>query len=87
MDLKTIKSVNHYLFDNLEEYKAFGNSGVVKSSWRNGDEGDWVYTDDGYICQILKKSSVSHPGYKKKRTIKANNGRDGHRNRLSLEGG
>ena len=69
MDLKTIKTVNHYLFDNLEEYKAFGNSGVVKSSWRNGDEGDWVYTDDGYICQILKKSSVSHPGYKKKRTM------------------
>ena len=69
MDLKTIKNANHYLFDNLEEYKAFGNTEEVIDSWRNGDEGDWVYTDDGYICQILKKSSVSHPGYKKKRTM------------------
>jgi len=69
MDLKTIKNANHYLFDNLEEYKAFGRIEDVVGSWRNGDEGDWVYTDDGYICQILKKSKVSHPGYKQLRTM------------------
>ena len=69
MDLKTINKINHYLYDNLEEFKAFGHEQQVVASWRIGDEGDWVYTDDGYICQILKKSKVSHPGYKTKRTM------------------
>ena len=69
MDFKSIKGNPHYLFDSLEEYKAFGNDLEVKKSWRVCDEGDWVYTDDGYICQILKKSQVSHPGYKTPRTM------------------
>ena len=69
MDFKSIKGNPHYLFDSLEEYKAFGNDLEVKKSWRVCDEGDWVYTDDGYICQILKKSKVSHPGYKTPRTM------------------
>ena len=69
MDFKSIKGSPHYLFDSLEEYKAFGNDFEVKKSWRVCDEGDWVYSDDGYICQILKKSQVSHPGYKTPRTM------------------
>ena len=69
MDFKSIKGNPHYLFDDLQEYKAFGNDDDVISTWREGNEGDWVYTDDGYICQILKKSSVSHPGYKTPRTM------------------
>jgi len=69
MDFKSIKGKPHYLFDDLLEYKAFGNSEEVISSWRKGREGDWVYTDDGFICQILKKSSVNHPGYKTPRTM------------------
>ena len=69
MDFKSIKGNPHYLFDDLQEYKAFGNDEEVISSWRKGDEDDWVYTDDGFICQILKKSQVSHPGYKTPRTM------------------
>ena len=69
MDFKTIKDIPHYLFDNIDEYRAFGNEQEVKPSWRVGNEGDWVYTDDGYICQILKKSNVKHPGYKDGRTM------------------
>ena len=69
MDLKTIKNIHHYLYDNLEEYKVLGNSEPVVDSWRNANEGDWVYTDDGYVCQILKKSKVAHPGYKTPRTM------------------
>ena len=69
MDLKTINKINHYLYDNLEEFRAFGHDEVVVSSWRKGNEGDWVYTDDGHICQILKKSKVNHPTIKKPRTM------------------
>ena len=69
MDFKSIKNIKHYLYDDLAEFKAFGNNLSVIASWRNGKEGDWVYTDDGFICQILKRSKVNHPGYKTKRTM------------------
>ena len=69
MDLKTIKSINHYIYDNLEEFKAFGHEESVIASWRNAKEGEWAYTDDGFICQILKRSKVTHPGYKSLRTM------------------
>ena len=55
MDFKNIKGKPNYLFDNLEEYQAFGFTDAVLDDWRDGNEGDWVYTDDRYICQILKK--------------------------------
>ena len=69
MDFKTIKNTKHYLFDSLEEFKAFGYECDVCDDWRIADEGHWTYTDDGYICQILKKSKVSHPNYKTLRTM------------------
>ena len=69
MDFKNIKGKPNYLFDSLEEYQAFGFTDAVLDDWRAGNEGDWVYTDDRYICQIRKKSAVSHPGYKTPRTM------------------
>ena len=58
MDLKVIKGNNHYLYDDITEYKALGPGQPIVGNWRHGDEGDWVETDDGYICQILKKSMI-----------------------------
>ena len=58
MDLKVIKGNNHYLYDNIEEFNALNPGNKVKGTWREGDEGDWIYTDDDYICQILKKSMM-----------------------------
>ena len=29
----------------------------VKKDWKTANEGDWVYTDDGRIVQLLKVSS------------------------------
>ena len=55
MDFKNIKNIPHYLFDNLEEYKAFGNTAVVVDSWRAGKEGDWVYTDDGEVKVYINR--------------------------------
>ena len=68
MDFKKIKSVERYIFDNIEEFKAFRPKEEVLGSWRQGNEGDWVYTDDGHILEILKKSKISHPSYKTPRT-------------------
>jgi len=68
MDYKTIKNKPHYIYDDLKEFKAFRPNEEVKGTWRNGNEGDWVTTDDGFILEILKKSKLSHPSYKTPRT-------------------
>ena len=58
MDFKEIKNTKHYLFDNKDEFAVYNPDGVVRHNWRHGEEGEWVYTDDGYVCQILKKSII-----------------------------
>jgi hypothetical protein len=69
MDLITIKGINHYLYDNIEEFRAFGHKEDVIVDWRKGDEGDWIFTDDSFICQILKKGKMKS-GNKKKTYIR-----------------
>ena len=68
MDFKTIRNNQHYIYENLKEFKALNPNKKVKGIWREGEEGDWVTTDDGYILEILKKSKLSHPSYKTPRT-------------------
>ena len=69
MDIKEIKGIQHKLYDNSEEFKAFCPNEVVIGSWRRGNVNDWVLTDDDYICQILAKTKINHPNYKKPRTM------------------
>ena len=58
MDFKEIKNTKHYLFDSIEEFAVHYPEGVVRHNWRHGEEGEWVYTDDGFVCQILRKSTI-----------------------------
>ena len=53
MDFLEIKSTKHYLFDDEEEFRALDNQMPLRHYWRDGAEGEWVKTDDDYICQIL----------------------------------
>jgi hypothetical protein len=69
MEFKEIKGIKHYLYENIEEFEVFCPNVPVVSSWRNGLEGEWVYTDDDFICQVLKRAKLSHPGYKNPRTL------------------
>ena len=64
MDIKRIKGVDHYLYDSFKEFKALTSRDRVRSSWRVADEGEWTYTDDNHICQILKKFTVKGIGSK-----------------------
>tara|TARA_R100000808_G_scaffold12231_1_gene30649 strand:+ start:279 stop:1022 length:744 start_codon:yes stop_codon:yes gene_type:complete len=54
MDYKEIKGKFHYLYDNLKEFKAKHPDITPERNWREGREGEWVFTDDMNICQILK---------------------------------
>ena len=58
MDFKDIKEVRHYLYDNLGEFQAFVPNTPIIEDWRQGNEGDWILTDDDYVCQVLKKSKI-----------------------------
>ena len=56
MEIKTIKGLEHRLYDSYDEFKAFQGNIILKDDWRDGNEGDWVYTDDHHVVQILKVS-------------------------------
>ena len=59
MDFKEIKSQKHYLFDTKEEFYTFRkDNSVVRDNWRDGSEGDWVFTDDLHVCQIIKSFKI-----------------------------
>ena len=66
MEKKSIKSKAHYVYDDIDEFKSHHPNTVVKPDWRKADEGDWVFSDDDRIVQLLKVSkSVKHPGDRK----------------------
>ena len=58
MDFKTIKNTNHYLYDNINEFNLSWPTIPIRHNWRFGVEGEWVYTDDAFVCQILRKFTV-----------------------------
>ena len=60
MDFKEIKNKKHYIYDSIDEFNVHNPSIPVRHSWRHGGEGEWVYTDDGYVCEILRKLDISN---------------------------
>ena len=61
MEFKKIKGKEHRLYDNMAEFMAFNKMLAVSGDWRRGQEEDWVYTDDLYVCQILRVFYVTVP--------------------------
>ena len=59
MDFKEIKNTKHYLYDNKDEFSVTYPKVPVRRNWRYGEEGEWVFTDDGFVCQILRKLNIS----------------------------
>tara|TARA_R100001530_G_scaffold11241_1_gene10872 strand:+ start:726 stop:1490 length:765 start_codon:yes stop_codon:yes gene_type:complete len=66
MDIKRIKGQEHALYDNMKEFMAFNPMSKPTGDWRRGKEGDWVYTDDLHVCQILRIFFVTVPSTGKK---------------------
>ena len=65
MDFKEIKNTKHYIYDDLNEFNINLPNVPVRHNWRYGEEGEWVFTDDGYVCQILRKLDISNNNGKK----------------------
>ena len=67
---KTIKGVTHYLYTTHIDFKrAYPEYEIIKT-WRKGNEGDWVSTDDGGVVQILKKGLIADKNGNKKPYIR-----------------
>ena len=60
MDFKEIKSKKHYIYDNKDEFRLNCPNVPVRHNCRHGNEDEWVFTDDGYVCQILRKLDISN---------------------------
>tara|TARA_R110000824_G_C15160060_1_gene671812 strand:+ start:239 stop:1006 length:768 start_codon:yes stop_codon:yes gene_type:complete len=67
-----IKGKKHYIYENLEDYKANGPDEEVKYWKESPEKGDWVTSDDGGILQILKFGTLDHR--KDSKNWKANKG-------------
>jgi hypothetical protein len=68
MESGTIKGFSHHVFSDYDEFSSYFSGAVpsVVSDWREGGEGDWVYSDDGGIVQLLRVSrELSHPNDRK----------------------
>ncbi len=51
----TIKKVDHFVFEDSDEYPK---DLVIIDNWRNGRIGDWVKTDDGAVMEVLREGQV-----------------------------
>lgn len=66
MEKRAIKNIDHYVYDDLDEFREHHPNTVVHPNWKESDEGDWVYSDDGRIVQLLKVAKhVNHPNDRK----------------------
>ena len=63
MEYRKIKGKRHYVYEDMDEFKGENPELEVKKEWRDANEGDWVFSDDGRIVQLLKVAKkVNHPG-------------------------
>ncbi len=66
MEQREIKGVTYCVYEDIDEFRETYPNTVVRPDWRDSDEGDWVFSDDGRIVQLLKVSKkVSHPNDRK----------------------
>ena len=51
---RKIKNVEHFVYEDIDEFKQSHPNTIVHPDWRKANEGDWVYSDDYRIVQLLK---------------------------------
>ena len=62
MDYREIKRVRHYVYDHISEFYNDHPDVTPVDNWRQANEGDWVWSDDKRIIQLLKvNGTLKHP--------------------------
>ena len=57
---RIIKGVPRYVFKNEKEFRSTFPDAELIQDWREGEENDWVVTDDNKITQILKRKTMKN---------------------------
>lgn len=66
MEYREIKNKKHYIYDSYEEWEKAYPDKTLAVDWRKANEGDWVYSDDRKIVQLLKVvDKIKHPNDRK----------------------
>ena len=61
MDFDKIGNITHYVFDSEEEMLAHMGDETpdcIVEDWREADIGDWTWSDDGRLVQVLRKGPL-----------------------------
>ena len=69
-EYQVIRGKRHYVFNDVDEFTEYYHSKMmsspeVKGNWREGKQGDWVFSDDNRIVQLLKVAPLNHPNDRK----------------------
>ena len=69
-EYQVIRGKRHYVFNDVDEFTEYYHSKMmsspeVKRNWREGKQGDWVFSDDNRIVQLLKVAPLNHPNDRK----------------------
>jgi hypothetical protein len=62
---RKIKDAIHVIYDNVGEFRGYHPNDNLVEDWRASDEGDWVRTDDGKVCSVLRKGELKRGTSKK----------------------
>ena len=66
MNSKKISGKEHFVYDHISEFYNDHPNETPLQNWKEGNEGDWVWSDDDKIIQLLKVSkSIKHPSDRK----------------------
>tara|TARA_R110000787_G_scaffold139116_2_gene252792 strand:- start:5959 stop:6723 length:765 start_codon:yes stop_codon:yes gene_type:complete len=60
MLVRKIKNIEHRIYDDTEEFRQYCPDDNLTRNWRDGTEGSWVRTDDGKVCQVLKRGELKN---------------------------
>ena len=58
MIFRKINKINHPIYSSREEFKERNPDLEVVDNWRKGTEGSWVVSDDGQVCEVLKRGTM-----------------------------
>ena len=65
MEYQKIKGIRQYVYYHISEFYNDHPNETPNEEWRNANEGDWVWSDDKRIVQLLKVSGIKHPNDRK----------------------
>jgi len=68
VEYQKIKGKRYYVYDDIDEFQEDYPNKLPLKNWRTAQEGDWVWSDDERIVQLLKVSDIKHPQDRKNYT-------------------